>query len=223
MAEEESSNKPPHVKDLSGHQFGRLTVISFERVIGQRRVAFWSCRCICGNVKTVSARTLKSGHVKSCGCLNRERVRETHMQHGMWATKEYWSWALAKERCRNPNNKGFKNYGGRGITFSEEWDTFEQFFADMGPCPGGMTLDRIDNNTGYSKGNCRWATRSEQMRNTRCTVMFTHNSMTLPLATWAEITGIPQATLRMRHFHGMTPPRIFEPVQTKFGRRKGDK
>lgn len=220
MAEQKSNKKSAHVKDISGSIFSRLTVIAFDR-IERNRFPYWLCRCECGTLKSIRGAALKSGQTKSCGCLNRERQTET--RHGMWGTKEYWAWALAKNRCRNPRNKGYRNYGGRGITFAAEWDTFERFFADMGPCPTGYSLDRIDNNAGYKPGNCRWTTRSVQMRNTRCTVMLTQDGVTLPLADWAELTGISQSTLRVRHFEGLRPPEIFAPVQKKYDPRKAHK
>lgn len=103
-----------------------------------------------------------------------------------------------KYRCLTPTDKHYSSYGGRGITVSDDWLIFENFYRDMGEKPAGMSLDRIDNNKGYSKENCRWATQREQMRNTRCNRMITHNGETLCITEWAEKYGIPMRILSKR-------------------------
>ena len=82
-------------------------------------------------------------------------------------TPEYYSWQAARQRCNNPNREDYASYGGRGITFSKEWDKFSQFLEDMGTRPPGHTLDRIDVNGDYEKSNCKWSTISEQNKNQR--------------------------------------------------------
>lgn len=103
-----------------------------------------------------------------------------------------------KQRCKNPRNKSYANYGGRGITLCERWETLENFIADVGDRPKGMTLERIDNNKGYEPGNCRWASRQEQAENQRRTVVLTFNGETRTVTQWSKITGISSRTIRKR-------------------------
>ncbi len=118
-------------------------------------------------------------------------------------TSEYATWAVMLQRCNNPRNKKFPRYGARGITVCERWQSFSNFLADMGPRPTtGHSLDRIDNNGNYEPGNCRWATRSEQQRNTSTNHSVTFQGETLCLTAWAERTGISFSALKCRFRNG---------------------
>ena len=154
------------VGDLIGIRFGRLVVESrvANNPSGKTR---WSCRCDCGATKTVFATNLNRGLSLSCGCFMKERVRETSITHGLRQAPEYRVWANMKARCSNPKASRYKDWGGRGIRVCPEWFTsFETFYADMGPKPGDdYSIDRIDNDGNYEPSNCRWATRSQQIRN----------------------------------------------------------
>lgn len=160
----------------------------------------WICRCDCGETREVFGSNLIRGLSQSCGCLTRERVKEANTTHGRRHTPEYETWAKIIARCENPKASVFAYYGGRGISVCERWrHSFENFFADMGLKPTPKhSIDRIDTNGNYEPSNCRWATHTEQMRNTRRNVYWTYNGESLCLSEWAERYKINQETLRNR-------------------------
>jgi hypothetical protein len=149
--------------NLLNEQFNRLTVVAIYGKCKKQNV-LWLCRCSCGGQAIAYAYDLRAGKVKSCGCLTKEG---NHKTHGMTKTKEYAIWATMVQRCTNPNDINYHNYGGRGIDLDIRWCAFENFYADMGAKPDGMTLDRLDNAKGYSKENCAWRSYVEQSRNRR--------------------------------------------------------
>lgn len=186
-----------------GDRYGRLTIIKevepHHDPCGRIKRQFF-CQCDCGDRLVVLLTSLRTGATKSCGCLQKEAVSAANTKHGYCNTQIYHSWNTMIQRCCNPKNKKYPQYGGRGIAVRQGWkESFEAFLEDMGPPPSPEhSIDRIDNSSGYRKDNCRWASRKEQASNTRKNVFLTHQAQTLCLAEWAERVGLNRDTLRSR-------------------------
>lgn len=155
---------------------------------------------------TVSGKELRNGSTKSCGCLRKETTRATglaatthgHARHGREA-REYNAWRGMKKRCYMPSHSSYPNYGGRGIAVCERWiDSFETFLADMGPCPPGHTIDRIDNNGHYEAGNCRWATWTQQANNRRGNLLVCVDGQTMTLKEATRSRDISYTCVQQR-------------------------
>lgn len=172
--------------DLVGKKFGRWTVLSFVGRKQSYHELVWRCQCECGNTANVNGSTLKKGCSTSCGCYSAERART----HGMEGTPTYNAWAHMLTRCNNVRHKQYGSYGGRGIKVCPEWHSFEAFFADMGKKPKGKSIDRIDNDGGYNKENCRWAKPSQQNRNRRGSPKYEWNGEIRSLADIADEVGV---------------------------------
>lgn len=163
----------PAIKEMAGKRFGRWTVEGRgHNPTKSSRAIFWVCRCDCGSVKSICGTALRTGESQSCGCLSADKTGERRRKHGeSKKSPEYLIWGTMKARCHRPNAQGYYKYGARGITVCQEWrDSYEAFLRDMGRRPSPKhSIDRIDNNQGYSPQNCRWATATQQMCNTRAT------------------------------------------------------
>lgn len=186
-------------EDYIGKKFGRITV---TEIFTERRKVRGRGICECGNDWEGVLRILYGGTVKSCGCLTVECTRERFTTHGMTAgglSREYKAWQAMNRRCYDEKFRDYPYYGARGIVVCDAWKNDPaQFEKDMGACPDGYTLDRIDNDGPYSPENCRWASRLTQARNSRKNTLLTHNGETKPMSQWAEETGISYYVLRSR-------------------------
>lgn len=187
----------PSFKDLSGLRFGRLLVLRHHQ--DPRANTRWLCKCDCGQECVVVGSHLSSGHTESCGCKRKEVTSARARRHGLADTPTYYTWQHMIGRCVSPGDPAFQSYGGRGISVCERWLRFDSFLADMGVRPPGMTLDRIDNNKGYSPENCRWASRKTQNNNTRRNIVVeTGDGSRMTLKEFSERTGQNYGTVKSR-------------------------
>jgi hypothetical protein len=187
-----------------GNRFGRWTVLRLGPT-GANRLRRWFCRCNCGTEKLLYGHALNQGKTQSCGCLNIEllRQRATHGHSRSKAsthsrTRTYIAWENMIARCTNPRHPSFGNYGARGISVCERWRFFVEFLADMGECPAGLSLERIDNARGYEPNNCCWTPWKRQMRNRRANLLVCYHGETMCLMDWAARLRISYGTLRSR-------------------------
>lgn len=185
--------------DLTGKRFGKLTVI--KRVYKKDKNVCWLCRCDCGNETIVAANHLKDGHTTSCGCVHKEALKKSVTTHDLSKHPLYKIYKGMKERTMKEYNKGYKNYGGRGIKICDEWlNDFKAFYnwSINNGYEEGMTIDRIDVNGNYEPSNCRWASWKEQENNRTNNHYITYNGETHTMKQWAEKLGIKYNTLSMR-------------------------
>ncbi len=197
------------LKDRTGKRYGNLIALSFSGM-ARGGNAMWKVQCDCGKVWDVRGSDLRSGNTTSCGCA-RVRIKHGATRAGK-PTREYRTWKNMKTRCFNQNNSEFKNYGARGISVCERWrNSFGNFLEDMGECPPGLTLERVNNSGNYKPSNCRWATRKEQNRNSRRNRLLTVDGVTRCVSEWAELLNLPSSTIRMRLRRGWTDADALKP------------
>ena len=187
--------------DVTGQKFGKLTAIE---CIGQdkNRKTQWLCLCECGNTVICALNNLRKGNTQSCGCLRSEKIKSTCITHGKRQTRLYNIWSLMKNRCKDKTNK---NYGGRGITVCEEWknnfEAFEQWALKNG-YSDSLSIDRINNNKGYSPKNCRWTTVKTQARNRRTNHFVNYNNKSYLITDLAQKLKCSRQTIARRYESG---------------------
>lgn len=190
-------------EDLTGQRFGRLVVIGRDDR-GSRKTYF-SCKCDCGNVKSVRADSLKAGLIRSCGCMKKEQDRTNlaaNHSHKMSGTRLYEIWQGIKKRCYNPHDVRYNRYGGRGIRVCDEWrEDFSAFheWAMKSGYDETLTIDRIDNDRDYCPENCRWSNSQEQARNRSSNIRITIGNATKTLTEWCEIFQLDSKTILARY------------------------
>lgn len=213
--------------DLTGKKFGRLSAIN-RAGSDSTGVAMWRFRCDCGNEIVARSNLVRRGHTQSCGCLQKERaansasivsVRHGHTKSGNFSGA-YKSWAAMLARCQTPSSGAYPEYGGIGISVCERWQSFENFYDDMGDRPPGKTLDRFPDPHGdYEPGNVRWATNTEQRRNLRNNVLIECRGRKLTAGAWSEISGVLAKTISARIRSGWPSEKaIFQAPRKNFDR-----
>lgn len=185
----------PH--NLAGQRFGRLIALRSE---GKDRHGhwIWCCACDCGTSVSIVRGSLINRLTQSCGCLHRELLIERQTTHGMSQSSTFNIWADMRQRCQNPNDARYEDYGGRGITVCDRWEAFSNFLADMGERPEGLTLDRRDNSGPYEAKNCRWVSIDVQANNKRNNVIVIVNEVAMTVAQAARATGLKPNTIQRR-------------------------
>lgn len=196
-------------KDLSGMRFGLLNVL--RRTDEACKYTTFLCACACGNETAVRSRHLLSGATTSCGCIRRKCNSVFKIKHGVSHLPEYKIWVSMLSRCNNKDDKRYGSYGGRGIGICSRWLDVENFISDMGSRPSPKhSIDRIDNDGNYSPENCRWATREEQARNKRNSIVIEIDGARIPLADATGMTGVKYATALWRLHQGWPTSKILE-------------
>lgn len=202
----------PKPLNLVGERFDRLTV-TLKNGNKKGRV-FWECLCDpkyggCGTIVFIAAGNLRNGRTRSCGCWRKEATIDNNKvfktTHGKTHTEEYRIWGGIKSRCYDINFHRYQAYGAQGITMSDEWkNSFEAFYRDMGPRPSkDHSIDRRDNRKGYSKENCRWATRNEQANNRNNTLYYEFDGERKSLADWCREFNVDRKKLYKKLQKGM--------------------
>lgn len=196
-------------KDLTGQRFGRLVVQQLARpwlTQGGQHKTCWACKCDCGVDVVVRANHLLTNATLSCGCLHSERSSARHFKHGLSHTTDHVRWLNILSRCYNPKDTSFDHYGGRGIVVCERWrESFNNFYADMGPCPSPEhSIERQDNDGPYSPANCIWATREVQANNKRTSLYLEVAGRRQTLAQWSRECGLTHSAILRRLQSGWT-------------------
>ncbi|MCK5787946.1 MAG: hypothetical protein KAH32_03035 [Chlamydiia bacterium] len=199
--------KRTYSKRMIGLVFGRLTVIAEAENRSPSGSIVYGCLCFCGVYKYIDGVNLRRGCTKSCGCLQEEYKhicdKKGRLLHGHTKSKvltgSYKSWLAMRRRCTDPKSKDYKYYSEKGVTVCTSWlKSYQAFYKDMGDRPDGLTLDRVDNDKGYSKSNCRWATRLQQVNNSSIIRLLSFKGESKSVTEWSRALGIPRARISTR-------------------------
>lgn len=209
-------NGIPNIRDLTGKKFSKLTVLSYGKKLNGAH--HWNCVCDCGNKCLRNGKSMIAGLTKSCGCLIKQSGPKTH---GRRYEPEYAVYCAIIDRCENPNNRVYHNYGGRGITICRRWrKSYVNFINDMGRRPEQskarqFSVERINRNKGYYPSNCKWATYAEQSVNRCNNVLVKIEGRTQTVSQWATESGIKYHVLLDRVTRGWDSERLLNPVQIR--------
>lgn len=179
------------IKDKTGEVYGRLKVVEFKGI--KNRHAMWLCQCECGNLVIVSSGNLVSGNTRTCGCAKESNIGELNKTHGKTNTRLYRIWRGIKSRTKYKSTGISKCYRDRNIELCQEWETSFTSFYEWAVNNGyseELTIDRINNDLGYSPENCRWVTNKEQQNNKRNNLRVNLNGENKTISEWAELYGI---------------------------------
>ncbi len=210
---------------IDGRVFDRLTVLeTFSDGSGHVKCR---CSCSCGKVVVVRRSQLLGDSCHSCGCRTLDAVSKHGHACGRGSTREYRSWKAIHDRCSHPSHISWRHYGGRGIRVCDRWRDFSLFLLDMGRCPLGCSIDRIDNDGNYTPENCRWATPIEQARHTTRTRYVEAFGVRKPLSAWEEelsnATGLCRSAFRERLYRGLAPEQAFREIRDRYVVAPGDR
>lgn len=205
------------LEDNVGKKFGKIYTKEIVRGKGQRPK--YLCVCDCGKEKLIDVSSVKRG-ADSCGCFTSQKITNSNRVHGMSRTKIHSIWKAMKQRCLNPKNQRYKDYGGRGISICNSWLDFQNFYKDVGDYPERMSLDRIDNNKGYSPENCRWATYTQNANNTRKSTSVEYRGETKTLSEWCTLLGLNRTAMATRLSYKWDVERMFNTPVKKYKPRK---
>jgi len=209
-------------KDLTDTRFCHLVVLGkLNKDENNTTRTKWILKCDCGNECTSTEKNLSSGDKKTCcQCEYHSNLLSTNKTHGDSKSKLYRVWYSMKERCNNKKLKGYKNYGGRGIKFCDEWKDYLNFkkWSEESGYKDGLTLERIDNNGNYSSENCRWATMYEQAQNRRSNRNITYKNLTFSVSKWEKVLGVKRGLISSRIKYGWNVDKIFREFDYKINK-----
>lgn len=181
--------------NIIGNRFGNLVVLSEVAERNKNGHILYTCECDCGNKKNILGSSLRQKLTTSCGCVHKKKITK----HGMDGTKVYRTWVGMRNRCNNPNNRRFHDYGGRGISVCNEWNnSFDAFYLDMGEPKPNQSIERIDNSKPYCKENCVWATNKQQCNNRRSSVVVYFDGIEMTVEEYSKKVGLSVSGARKK-------------------------